>query len=220
MVSKKMSALKERWEKIQNEVRAFPNVQILAVTKGQPVERVQEGIECGILLLGDNYFQEGESLRAQLKTPKKITWHYIGHIQSRKAKSLAEVYDCVQTVDRKEVAQKIHEAATKPIEVLIEVNIGREPQKAGVHPEHLQDLMKEVKSFSRLALKGLMAMPPLEPMPARKKYFQEMQKIFLSCGFHPDKNTLSMGTSDDYLMALEEGANLIRLGTALYGPRI
>jgi len=193
-------------------------VEILGAAKYQPFAKVEESIQAGISHLGCNYFQEGEKLRKEFQDAK-VTWHFIGHIQSRKAKLLLD-YDCIQSVDRFKVALAINEKAKelgKTQSILIEVNIGEEPQKSGVLPSKLEDLMRELEPLDHLEIEGLMGMPPaLEPIEKRRPYFKKLMSLFEQ---YPNFKVLSMGTTQDYLIAVEEGATMIRLGTCLFGDR-
>jgi pyridoxal phosphate enzyme (YggS family) len=196
-------------------------IQIVAVTKHQPVEKIKEAIEAGVTKLAVNYAQEGDELRLQVEH-EKVEWHFIGHIQSRKVKYLTD-YQFVQSIDRLEIAEDLNqrlEKMDKGIYVLVEVNIGREPQKSGVFPEKLADFLDRLSALPNLKVIGLMAMPPmLHPVEDRRGYFKEMAQLFKK--FQPEYQLeiLSMGTSDDYLLAIQEGSTMVRLGTCLFGRR-
>lgn len=209
---------------IQRNIQQFSvspeKVRILGVTKFQPLERIREALDCGISLFGVNYVQEGQKLRQELQS-QNIEWHFIGHIQSRKAKLLLD-YECIQSLDRLDIAEDLNqrlEAVGKKLKVLVEVNIGNEPQKSGVKPEALEEFVLNMQSFSSLIVEGLMSMPPPLPGEARRPFFKQMKNIYDKLSAVYPFNTLSMGTSEDYQIALEEGANLIRLGTCLFGKR-
>lgn len=197
------------------------SVSIVGVTKLQPVERIQEAVDAGIRILAVNYVQEGQTLFSSLRDfPGE--WHFIGHIQSRKVKFLP-AYQCVQSLDRMSVAHDLNEVLEridKTLEVCVEVNIGSEPQKSGVLPDDLGPCLKELASLNRLRLKGIMSMPPfLEPVELRRPFFRRLKELFDRYQSSYGLETLSMGTSEDYLIAVEEGSNMIRLGTLLFGSR-
>jgi pyridoxal phosphate enzyme (YggS family) len=197
------------------------DIQIVAVTKHQPVEKVKEAINAGVKKLAVNYAQEGDELRLQMDS-EEVEWHFIGHVQSRKVKYLTD-YQYVQSVDRLEVAEDLNhrlEHFKKAIYVLIEVNIGREAQKSGVLPERLEDFLDRVSALPNLKVVGLMAMPPmLHPVEDRRIYFKEMAQIYQKFNSQYHFEVLSMGTSDDYLLAIQEGSTMVRLGTCLFGRR-
>ncbi|MBM4303623.1 MAG: YggS family pyridoxal phosphate-dependent enzyme [Deltaproteobacteria bacterium] len=197
------------------------DIQIVAVTKHQPIEKVKEAINAGVTRLAVNYAQEGDELRLQIDS-EEIEWHFIGHIQSRKIKYLTD-YQCIHSLDRLEVAEDLNhrlEKLNKAIYVLVEVNIGREAQKSGILPERLEDFLDRVSALANLKILGLMVMPPmLHPVEDRRVYFKEMAQLYQK--FKPQYHfeVLSMGTSDDYLLAIQEGSTMVRLGTCLFGRR-
>lgn len=193
-------------------------VRIVGVTKFQPVERVREAVDAGVGILANNYAQEGKKLRECLGDPA-LEWHFIGHIQSRKVKYLIH-YDCVQSLDRVEVASALQERVQGPLSVLVEVNIGAEPQKSGILATNMDFFLKELARFPRLRVRGIMGMPPpVEPVEGRRPFFKALRTLYdryqSSFGF----DCLSMGTSDDYLIAAEEGSTMVRLGQVLFGAR-
>lgn len=192
--------------------------RIVGVTKGQAVQRVREAVAAGLEILGNNYVQEGEALREAIGAG--VEWHFIGHIQSRKARSLTG-YDCVESLDRLSVAEELEKRLQAKLSVLVEVNLGGEAQKSGIAPAELPAFLEGLRKFPKLEPRGLMAMPPpLEPVEARRPFFRELKALFSSNAGGDRWDTLSMGTSEDYRIAIEEGATLVRLGTALFGPRL
>ena len=197
------------------------SIQVLAVTKFQPFERVEAAIKAGIKLLGVNYVQAGSELRKHFSN-YPLEWHFIGHIQSRKAKLIAD-YDCIESLDRIEVASLLNDQLKekqKTLSVLVEVNIGAEPNKSGVFPERLGSFLTDLRRFERIEIKGLMCLPPPHfPTEKRRPYFKEMSRLYHKFQSEFPFQTLSMGTSDDFSIAVEEGANLIRLGVVLFGQR-
>jgi len=214
-----VSEIRDRLAEIQNALAPYPGARLLGVTKGQAPETIAQAIQAGVTLLGNNYVQEGAQLREKIGA-EKVEWHFIGHIQSRKAKLLT-TYDCVQSVDRLEIAEALEKHSPKPIEVLLQVNIGEEPQKSGVLPADLAKLVEAVRGFSRVKVVGLMALPPLTLEPeGRRPYFRKMRQLFDETKAVLPLRVLSMGMSDDFRIALDEGSNLIRLGTILFGSRL
>lgn len=215
---------------IRENVRALlaelpPGVELEAAAKGQPPEKIVEAIEAGIKIIGENYVQE--ALAAQAIIGRAVRWHFIGHLQKNKVKKAVEIFDLIETVDSFELALEIEkraEAAAKVMPVLIEVNSGREPQKFGVWPEKVIDLARQMVELPHLRLLGLMTMGPFagDPEEARpyfretKLLFEELKKLNLP---NSELRYLSMGMTNSYRVAIEEGANLIRIGTKIFGPR-
>lgn len=219
-----MSSTAENLKLIRQQIALVAKgrvIEVVGVTKHQPLDKVKEAIEAGVTKLAVNYAQEGDELRLQIED-EKIEWHFIGHIQSRKVKYLTD-YQYVQSLDRLEVAEDLNarlEKLQKAIYVLVEVNIGREPQKSGVFPERLDDFLDRVSALPNLKVIGLMVMPPmLHPVEDRRVYFKEMAQIYRKLQPQYRFEILSMGTSDDYLLAIQEGSTMVRLGTCLFGRR-
>jgi PLP dependent protein len=219
-----VSSVGENWQKIRDRLAraGAPETVVVGVTKGQPLERVKAAVEAGVGILGDNYVQEGARHREQLPDFKG-EWHFIGHIQSRKARDLI-TYHCVESLDRMSVAEELNRRAGeagKKIGVFAEVNVGEELSKSGIRPGELEPFLDSLKALPNLELRGLMALPPpLEPVEARRPHFKKMRQLFDRFAPSHGLRWLSLGTSDDFVEAVEEGANLIRLGTVLFGPRL
>jgi hypothetical protein len=201
------------------------DVTVVAAAKGRALPEVMAVIQAGITHIGHNYVQE-----ARLMVPAltgKVTWHMIGHLQRNKAKKAVQLFDVIETVDSLRLAQAIdrHCAAIgKTIPVLVEINSGREPSKTGVLPEDVDELIETLGSFEHINVQGLMTMGPRfgDPEDARP-YFQATREAFerlSKCGLpNVDMHYLSMGMSNSYLVAIEEGANIVRIGTKLFGSR-
>lgn len=195
-------------------------VTILGACKSQPLERIRAAVANGLKVLGNNYVQEGEAVRGALP---EFTgeWHFIGHIQSRKVRDLLD-YDLIQSLDRISVASALNDraaAANKKVNVLIEVNLGAEATKSGIAPTELAEFLRQLEPLQHLVVRGLMGMPPpLEDAEARRPHFKLLKSLFDREG-RGKWTTLSMGTSEDYAVALQEGATLIRLGSILFGAR-
>ncbi|MCR4392607.1 MAG: YggS family pyridoxal phosphate-dependent enzyme [Candidatus Acetothermia bacterium] len=210
----------ERWDRIRRALP--PGVTVVAAAKGRTPDEVRAALAAGIGHVGENYVQEAERKKAQV--PEPATWHMIGRLQTNKASRAAGVFDWVQTVDSRDLAWRLSAAAGrggKTLPVLLQVNIGRERQKGGVLPEDVLPLAEAVRELPGLELRGLMALPPEPRTPEDSRpYFRAMRRLLADLcaeGFALD--TLSMGMSADWEVALEEGATMIRLGTALFGPR-
>ena len=201
-------------------------VRLVGVTKTVPVDRVREGVEAGITILGENYIQEAAG-KIEAFSGMQISWHFIGHLQSNKARVAADCCDWVETVDRDSLAKELNRQVLKrgrTMPVLIQVNVGDEVSKSGVSPEGLLQLFRAVSQYEGLEVRGLMALPPyLENPEDVRPYFQMLRRLLGELrqeAPHPELLTeLSMGMSHDFEVAIEEGATLIRVGTALFGSR-
>ena len=213
-------------ENIMRILKNIPdNVKVVAAAKSRNIDEVRETIEAGITMIGENYMQDAKEIISDLKD--MASWHFIGHIQKNKVKHIVPIFDMIETVDSKELALLIDQAAEKQgkiIPVLIEVNSGREEQKAGTMPEEVPALAEYISSLNNIRLNGLMTMGPFidEPQGLRpcfrltKNIFDELSKPGL---LNMEMKWLSMGMSDSYMIAIEEGANLVRIGTLIYGSR-
>jgi len=201
-------------------------VQLVGAAKTRTAEEVLEAIEAGLTILGHNYVQEAERLFDVVSQPVK--WHMIGHLQSKKAKKAAAIFDMIETVDSMKLAKAIDKACkglTKTMPILVEINSGEEAQKAGVMPENAVPLLQEISTLAHVKVRGLMTMGPFsgDPEDARpyfrktKKLFDEIRSLNLA---KVDMAVLSMGMSNSYDVAIEEGANLVRIGTKIFGERI
>jgi len=207
------------------------DIKLIAVSKRQPIEKIHAYIQAGGKILGENYPEEGAEKKAILKA-EKIEWHMIGHIQSRKSQIAAESYDWIQTIDSIRIAEKLNNALSvlgKSLPVLIEINIAFENTKSGFlyMPEKNDAFwmsLEAIQSQKNLQLRGIMVMPPLMTLPEEsRKYFRQARLILDMINKHYPElilRELSMGTSQDYMLAIEEGATMVRVGTAIFGNRI
>ncbi|MCD6192522.1 MAG: YggS family pyridoxal phosphate-dependent enzyme [Candidatus Aminicenantes bacterium] len=218
-----MSQITKNVKKILAELP--PGVELEAAAKGRSPQEILEAIEAGVKIIGENYVQE--ALVAYQVIGARAKWHFIGHLQRNKVKKAIEIFDMIETLDSLPLAEEIEKRCRlkgKVMPVLIEVNSGREPQKYGVLPEEVEDFVRQITDFSHLQVLGLMTMGPAfgDPEEARP-YFQETRRLFerLKSLALPgvEMKYLSMGMSNSYRVAIEEGANLVRLGTILFGPR-
>jgi PLP dependent protein len=192
------------------------SVTLIAVSKTVPVDRIREAAECGIRNFGESRLQDALSKMDDLKD-LGITWHFIGHIQTNKARKVAETFDWIHSVDRADVADKLGRSATKPISVLIEVKLHEEPNKSGTAVSELPDLIHAIRGQTPLNLRGLMAVPPfLEDPEDVRPYFRRLRELATQYEL-PD---LSMGMTHDFEVAIEEGATMVRVGTGLFGKRL
>jgi len=202
------------------------DIKLVAVSKRMSIDSIQRAIDCGQTLFGENYLQEASGKIPQF--PATIKWHFIGHLQRNKAKQVAEIFDVVETVDRLNVAQALDNQAKllrKKISILVQVNTGREKQKSGILPEEAEYFLRQIAEETDLHVLGLMTMPPFFADPEKSRpYFKELKTLAERLAalrlFKNNENVeLSMGMSGDYPVAIEEGATIIRIGTALFGAR-
>ncbi len=203
--------------------RKRDDVTLLAVTKTVPVEAVNVAIDCGITAIGENYVNELVSKAEHIKC-KNI--HMIGHLQSNKIRQLLPHINMLQTLDSIKLADKLNtelEKTGRILDVLIEVNIGKEENKSGVFREMVEEFVENLEKHHFLRLKGLMCIPPYQENSITEKYFIDMCNLYIDIKrkkrHNIDINILSMGMSDDYELAIAHGANLIRVGSAIFGRR-
>lgn len=200
------------------------SVSLVAVTKTQPVEAMRLAIDAGAGIVGENYIQEARG-KFEILIDQPIRWHFIGHLQSNKAKYAVRMFEMIHGVDSVKLAAELDRQARKAGKIqslLVQVNIGRESSKSGIEQERTLDLIGTISQYHDLQIDGLMTMPPFFNAPERARpYFaalrrlrdQATQKLGIPL------NHLSMGMSGDYEVAIEEGATLVRVGTAIFGER-
>lgn len=222
----------ENIEKIQRQIsvacqragRAPDSVTLLAVAKTQPPEAVQAAADLGLTLFGENKVQEA---KAKIPLcPGNLRWHFIGHLQSNKCRDAVELFEMIQSVDSLSLAQELNkraEQASKTMPILLEVNVAGEGSKFGYAPEQLVAEIEELNRLRRLEIDGLMCVPPWSPEPEHSRaHFQRLRQLKEQCEhiLEAPLTQLSMGMSGDFEVAIEEGATLVRIGTALFGPRL
>jgi PLP dependent protein len=203
--------------------RSAQSVTLLAATKAQPPEVVRAAADCGLGHFGESYLQEALPKLDALRD-RALTWHFIGQIQANKTRPIAERFAWVHAVDRLRIAERL--AAQRPhyappLNVCLQVHIGGEASKGGVEAAQLPALARAVASLPRLMLRGLMCIPPEESaVPRQRAWFRELRELCAALNSQGlGLDTLSMGMSGDFEAAIEEGATLVRVGTALFGPR-
>jgi pyridoxal phosphate enzyme (YggS family) len=230
-------AIAERYARVREEIslaarragRREDSVRLIVVTKAQPMEVIRAAIDAGIRLLGENYPEEAAEKMDTFKDAKDVRWHMIGHIQSRKARLVAERFDFVHSVDSLKVARRLSRFAveyTRTLPILLEFNVGGEDSKYGWRASDetwLPDI-EEILSLPGLSPRGLMTMPPLfDDAEQSRPYFQALRKLRDSLASRFPQvswDELSMGTSADFRVAVEEGATFVRVGRAIVGPRM
>ena len=200
-------------------------VRLVGAAKTRTPGEILEAVQGGLEIVGENYVQEAE--KAFKVIGKRVKWHMIGHLQSNKAKKAIGIFDMIETVDSMKLARAVDKAcrtAGKIMPILIEINSGEEPQKAGVMPDKARGLIEEMSNLQNIRIGGLMTMGPFagDPEDARpyfrrtREIFQQLRQLDLP---GVEMKLLSMGMSNSYGVALEEGANLVRIGTRLFGER-
>jgi pyridoxal phosphate enzyme (YggS family) len=213
-------------QNVQKVLGELPDgVQLVAAAKTRTPDEILEAVEAGVQLVGENYVQEAE--RAYEVVGNRAKWHFIGHLQRNKVKKAVRIFDMIETVDSYEIAREIDKRCQeigKVMPVLIEVNIGKEPQKSGVLPEETEQLLKDISALPNIKIMGLMTMGPLSEDPedsrpyfvAMKKLFERLKELNLP---NVEMRYLSMGMTSSYKIAPAEGANIVRIGTRIFGER-
>jgi len=204
--------------------RSANDVRLLAVSKTHPPETIRLAVECGQIHFGENKIQEA---KAKIPLcPGKARWQFIGHLQSNKVRDAVELFELIQGVDSLGIAQEISKravAASKPMPILLEVNVAGEGSKFGYKPEQLLAELNELNALPKIEIHGLMAIPPYTPVAEKARpYFTKLRELKVECEqiLGAPLPHLSMGMSGDFEVAIEEGATLVRIGTALFGERL
>ena len=202
------------------------SVKLVAVSKTKPSSDVRAAIKAGADIFGENYIQEAKC-KIQALTEFPVSWHFIGHLQSNKAKIAVALFDMIHTVDTLKLAREINKQAekiNKRQNILIQVNISKEATKSGISKENTLSFVKEISQFDHLSVRGLMTMPPYSADPEKARpYFKSLSALAgdIKAAAIPNisMEELSMGMTGDFPVAIEEGATLVRIGTAIFGKR-
>lgn len=200
-------------------------VLLVAAAKSREPQEILKAIAAGIQIIGENYLQEAEKAHAAIGS--RAQWHFIGHLQKNKVKKAVAIFDMIETVDSLEIAAEIgkrSEQIGKTMPILVEINSGREPNKSGVYPERAAELITGITAIPNIRVTGLMTMgPPVTSPEDSRRYFRETKELFekiKSLGIPGvEMKYLSMGMTSSYKIAIEEGANIIRLGSKIFGER-
>ena len=214
-------------QNVRNILAELPEgVELVAAAKTRTPEDILRAAESGVKIIGENYVQEAQ--RAFALVGHRVKWHFIGHLQRNKVKKAVKIFDMIETLDSLDLADEIDKRSAqqgKIMSVLIEINSGKEPQKFGVMPAAAENFLKKAAGFKNLKIQGLMTMGPAfgDPENARP-FFSETKRLFdrfksLDISGIEMKH-LSMGMTNSYKVAIEEGANIIRIGTKIFGPRV
>ena len=224
-----MGTIKENYEELVNTVNNLMNklgrkdeVTIVVVTKTVEPERINEAIEAGVKIIGENRVQEAREKYDKVK--KGVTWHLIGHLQRNKVKHALPIFSMIQSIDKVETVQEIEKRASNPVDILIEINSSGEESKHGVAPDDLFRLVDQLLNFKMIKIRGIMTVGPLtvdqkkihEAFALTRKKYEELKDRYPEL----EIDYLSMGMSGDYTIAIEEGSNMIRVGTAIFGKRV
>jgi pyridoxal phosphate enzyme (YggS family) len=222
-----LESVKERIKKAAAACnRPAESIRLVAVSKTIPIEVVREAIDAGVTDLGENYIQEArEKINSLITYP--VNWHFIGHLQSNKAKYAVRMFDLIHSVDSLKLARELDNYAKKNNKVqpiLIQVNVAREDSKSGVYVENTIQLLKDISKLKNIAVKGLMTMPPFFNAPEKvRPFFSALRELrdqiraLKIPGITLDD--LSMGMTGDFEAAIQEGATMVRIGTAIFGDR-
>jgi len=215
-ISERLARLEERIHRACARAgRKREEITLVAVTKVFPAEVIRAGYEAGLREFGENYVQEFAAKRPALEDLREARFHLVGHLQSNKARPAAQIFHVVQTVDTPKLARRLNEYG-RDLEVMIEVKLSEEETKRGADPADVAALADVIRGYPNLRLTGLMTMPPFFEEPeAARPYFVRLREMAEGLGLP----CLSMGMSNDFEVAIEEGATHIRIGTALFGPR-
>jgi pyridoxal phosphate enzyme (YggS family) len=222
-VKENLLRVMEKIEEVARKIGRDPNeIKLVAVSKTVEAARIMEAIEVGVSILGENYVQEAQKKIEEIGRP--VSWHFIGHLQTNKAKYAIRLFDMIHSLDSVPLAEELNrraEQADRVMKVMIEVNLSKEATKFGTDEEVVVNLAKRVQNLNHLSLEGLMTMPPYFDSPelSRPYYIalRELKERMIKEGIPMEE--LSMGMSNDFEIAIEEGATYVRVGTAIFGAR-
>lgn len=228
MICANLEAVREKIAAAARKYGRDPDeIKLLAVSKRMNVDAVREAWLCGQRLFGENFVQEAREKIALLDHP--VTWHFIGHLQSNKAAAAAQLFHMIETVDRMKIAAALDRHAGRlgrTLDILVQVNTGLEAQKSGIEPQNAEQFVRELGTLHNLRVVGLMTMPPFSADPEQSRpYFRTLRGLADTLKakklFADNSNVIvSMGMSNDFAVAVEEGATLVRVGTAIFGERV
>jgi len=227
-----MPCINDNLNKVQQQIdeaakssgRATSDITLLAVSKTRSADELRLAYDCGQRHFGENYLQESLEKIDALSDLDELCWHFIGPIQSNKTRPIADSFHWVHSVDRLKIARRLSEQRPEhlpPLNICLQVNISHEESKAGCLPEETASLVDEIMTLPGVQLRGLMAIPKAtDDADEQRDAFHRMQQLFNDLKQkHPTLDTLSMGMSGDMAMAIAEGATIVRIGTAIFGPR-
>jgi PLP dependent protein len=200
-------------------------VKLLAAAKSQNLDAIRAAIAAGVSLIGENYVQEAQAKKQEIGNP--VEWHLIGHLQRNKAKAAVELFDVIESLDSAALARELDKEGAKRgriVRAFVEVNLSGETNKTGIAKHQVKRLLEDAAALAHIVIAGLMTVPPFREDPEEvRPYFRELSRLRAELGdlrlTNVDLKELSMGMTHDYLVAIEEGATIVRIGTALFGPR-
>jgi pyridoxal phosphate enzyme (YggS family) len=200
-------------------------IKLLAAAKSQSIEAMQAAVVAGVKLMGENYVQEAQAKKQAIREPAE--WHMIGHLQRNKAKAAVELFDVIESLDSAALARELDKEGAKRgriVRAFVEVNLSGETNKTGIAKHQVKRLLEDAAALAHIVIAGLMTVPPFREDPEEvRPYFRELSRLRAELGdlrlSNVDLKELSMGMTHDYLVAIEEGATIVRIGTALFGPR-
>jgi pyridoxal phosphate enzyme (YggS family) len=226
-IADNLTRVKERMaEAAMRSGRTPDSVKLVGVTKTVDVVRIKQAVSAGLQILGENYVQEARDKITEVGG--EVSWHFVGRLQTNKAKYAVKLFDMIQTVDSFKLAKELNRRAQplgRIIPIIIQVNLASEVSKGGVEPPECITLIKQISELANLQIRGLMTMPPFFDQPERARpYFAQLRELSQEIARaqlpRVEMNELSMGMSGDFETAIEEGATLVRVGTAIFGERL
>jgi pyridoxal phosphate enzyme (YggS family) len=216
-VARNVAMVRERMARAARRAGRDPGeVLLIAAGKTKGADLIEAALAAGVTAIGENYVQEAESKRAQVAAA--ACWHMIGHLQRNKAKRACAIFEVIQTVDDLALGEALARQAGgrgEPLRVLVEVNLGGEASKSGVSPDGVEDLVGQLRGLAGLSVEGLLTIPPPGPAEGVRPYFRRLRSLRDALRLRE----LSMGMTDDFEIAIEEGATMIRVGRAIFGER-
>jgi PLP dependent protein len=226
-----MSLIAENLERVREQIaraavnsgRSIDDVELVAITKTHPAEKIREAIEAGHSLFGESRVQEARAKIPEL--PSGLRWHFVGHLQKNKIRHALPLFEMLHSIDSLPLAQEFNRIAEEGgmhPRVMLEVNVAGEGSKFGFTPDKLREAMEDLLALPRLSIEGLMCIPPIaEEAEASRRYFVQLRKLrdSIQTEFNVTLPALSMGMTNDFMVAVEEGATLVRVGTAIFGDR-
>jgi pyridoxal phosphate enzyme (YggS family) len=223
-IKNNLEIINEKIKKVALKVNRNPEeIKLVAVTKTATIEQIKEAISAGVKIIGENKVQEAKEKYQILSAD--IEWHLVGHLQTNKVKYAIEIFDCIHSVDSIKLAKEIDKRSLQfgmITNVLVEVNVSGEETKYGIKPEEVKPFLKEISEFSRIRVRGLMTIAPItEDKEEVRPYFRKLRELFEKIKSKNIKNVkmdyLSMGMTEDFEVAIEESANMIRIGRGIFG---
>ncbi len=224
-----MASIKENLESVSEKIESTllktgrkDKVALIVVTKTISADKITEAIRAGVQIIGENRVQEALEKHPRIK--EKVSWHFVGHLQRNKVKKALPLFCMIQSIDKLETAAEIEKRALKPVDILIEINSSGEETKAGIKPDELFSLVDQLRELEMINIRGLMTIGPFTNDEKRiRESFTLMRKKFYDLKQREkdlDIRYLSMGMSSDYHIAIQEGSNMVRIGTAIFGERV